>query len=190
MDNNKFPNNSKLVFEGVLFDVYHWEQKMFDGTTKTFEGLRRMPSVQVIATTSEKKLIILKEIQPQNEDWGYSLIGGGCNSYDEDPKECALRELLEETGMKPNKIEEFYVSHPGGKINWPTYYYIAQDCIEVQEQQLDGGEKIEVLTTDFETFCEHCEDSSFRNQYFSNILFRILHTPEKLEQLKEKLQLK
>ena len=183
------PHSAKKVFSGVLFDVYHWQQKQFDGTTKTFEALKRLPSVQIIATTPNKKLIILKEIQPQDDEAGYSLIGGGCDFENEDPQDAAKRELLEETGMKCEELELFEVTHPGGKIDWPCYYFIAHDCEIVQEQNLDSGERIEVEYTNFEDFCEIVEHKHFRNQYFRNMFFRILHTPEKFEELKKKLRL-
>ena len=30
----KIPNNAKRVFKGVIFDVYQWEQEVFDGMSK------------------------------------------------------------------------------------------------------------------------------------------------------------
>ncbi|MFP4401615.1 MAG: NUDIX hydrolase [Candidatus Nanoarchaeia archaeon] len=184
------PNKAKKVFQGILFDVYQWQQLQFDGTYKTFEGLKRLPSVQVIATTFQNKLIILKERQPQDEEVGYSLIGGGCDFEDEDPKDAAKRELLEETGMKCEELELLQVSHPGGKIDWPCYYFIAHNCQKIQEQQLDSGEQIEIEVVDFQEFCNIVEHEHFRNQYFRNMLFRILHTPDEFKELKKKLRLK
>ena len=186
--NSGLPNHAKKVFSGVLFDVYHWEQEQFDGTTKTFEALRRLSSVQIIATTPQKELVILKELQPQDEQIGYSLIGGGCDFEDEDPQDAARRELLEETGMQCTDLELFEITNAGGKIEWPCYYYIAHNCEIIQEQNLDSGEKIELELVSFQEFCTIVEYEHFRNQYFRNMLFRILHTPEKFEDLKKKLR--
>lgn len=33
----KIPSTAKRVFKGIIFDVYRWEQEMFDETTSTFE---------------------------------------------------------------------------------------------------------------------------------------------------------
>lgn len=181
------PSSAQRVFQGVIFDVYHWEQQQFDGTYKTFEALKRRPAVQVIAMTKQGTFIVLKEEQPQDERVGYSLVGGGTESYDQTIKEGAKRELLEETGMRCEKMELLEITHPGGKIDWPCYYFIAYGCELVQEQQLDSGERIEVIEVNFEEFLEIVEHENFRNKYFSNYLFRIVHTPEKLKELKEKL---
>lgn len=34
------PDHAKCVFKGVIFDVYQWEQKLYNGTTTTFEKLK------------------------------------------------------------------------------------------------------------------------------------------------------
>lgn len=60
----KLPENAKCVFKGVLFDIYQWEQEMFDGTYSIFEKVVRLPSSQIIATTPENKIILLDEEQP------------------------------------------------------------------------------------------------------------------------------
>jgi hypothetical protein len=60
----QIPENAKRVFEGKTFDVYQWEQEMFDGKTKIFERLQRNHSVDVIAVSAEGKIYILEERQP------------------------------------------------------------------------------------------------------------------------------
>lgn len=183
------PFSARRVFRGVIFDVYHWQQKQFDGSYKTFEALKRLPAVQIIATTSKGNLLILEEQQPQDDKAAYSLIGGGVDETDITIEDGAKRELLEETGCICEKLELLDVTHPGGKIDWPCYYYIAHNCEVIQEQNLDSGEKIKVLEVDFEEFLKIVEDENFRNKYFSNYLFRILHTPNKFEELKNKLRI-
>ena len=55
---NGIPADAKRVFEGVIFDVYQWQQKMFDGSTETFEVLKRPDSVEVIAIKDGKMVVI------------------------------------------------------------------------------------------------------------------------------------
>jgi hypothetical protein len=35
------PNHARIVFHGQLFDVYQWEQKLFNGKTAIFEKIKR-----------------------------------------------------------------------------------------------------------------------------------------------------
>ena len=53
----KIPEHAKKVFEGVLFDVYQWEQECFDGSHATFEAVERLGSVNVIPVVGDKILI-------------------------------------------------------------------------------------------------------------------------------------
>jgi len=63
-DHEPHPRPCPLRLSGILFDVYQWDQELFDGSTTTFEAVRRIPSVQILATTPERELILLREEQP------------------------------------------------------------------------------------------------------------------------------
>lgn len=41
------PDAAQHVFEGMIFDVYQWPQKLFDGSEHTFEMLKRPDTVVV-----------------------------------------------------------------------------------------------------------------------------------------------
>jgi len=63
------PENAEQVFKGQIFDVYHWRQEMFDGSTETFEMLKRPDTIKIIAI-KDKKIVILEEEQPDHKiDW-------------------------------------------------------------------------------------------------------------------------
>jgi hypothetical protein len=44
--------------------VYHWEQEMFDGSTKIFEKLKRNDTVDIIALSQDGEIFVLEEKQP------------------------------------------------------------------------------------------------------------------------------
>ena len=102
MSKQKLPENAKCVYKGKLFDIYNWEQEMFDGSFETFEAVKRCDSVQVIAVTPNKKLIITKEAQPYVGN--FLSIPGGRVDKGEGHEEAAKRELIEETGIKSKKL--------------------------------------------------------------------------------------
>jgi ADP-ribose pyrophosphatase len=104
----KIPPNAKKVFTGIISDIYQWEQELFDGTTTTFERIRFKDGAFVIATVGEKVIITHQE-QPAHTPF-IGLPGGGFDTYDEDPLECAKRELLEETGYVSDHWEPWMVS--------------------------------------------------------------------------------
>ena len=91
----KIPEVAKCVFQGIFFDVYHWPQDMYDGSTRTFEMLKRKPSVDIIATQGDR-ILLTEEEQPNKGK--FVSIPGGQLEEGESFLACAKRELLEETG--------------------------------------------------------------------------------------------
>jgi ADP-ribose pyrophosphatase len=179
----KIPDNAKKVFEGIIFDVYHWEQEMFDGTTSTFEAVKRIDSNSILAVV-DNKIIITKEEQPGKEV--FTDIPGGRVERGEDKMTAAKRELLEETGYATDDFEEWLTEDSArmSKLEWNTFYYIARNCKKVQDQNLDVGEKIEVQLISFEEFIERrVELTRGRSE-----LFQLLETAAYDEIEKQKLK--
>mgnify|MGYP000255301749 CR=1 FL=1 len=50
----KLPPDAKKDFDGIIFDVYHYNQKMYNGTTETFEILKRADTAIVIPTANNQ----------------------------------------------------------------------------------------------------------------------------------------
>lgn len=181
----KIPQNAKCVFKGILFDIYQWQQEMFDGSFKTFEKITRIPSVQILAITSDKKIILVNEEQPGRGK--YLSIAGGMVERNETHFESAKKELLEELGMTSNNWTLYKEVNFGDKVDWPCYYYIAKNCKKVQEQKLESGERIEPLEVNFDEFVKIVLDEKFKNQQFSQMIFKMKHTKGELEKFKKKL---
>lgn len=148
----KIPSHAKRVFHGVLFDVYQWDQEMFDGSHQTFEALRRIPSTEVILVDGEQ-IIIAEQEQPGRPPY-LSLFGGQMRDDEPtDPLEHAKKELLEETGFEAEEwtyLED--TNFPMHKLDWHNYIFVARSPRKVQEPQLDVGEKIKLRHVSFDEF--------------------------------------
>lgn len=144
------PKHAKRVFKGKIFDVYQWRQKMFDGSYEIFEKIKRPDTVVIIASIGNK-LVCLKQRQP-NTGWFMSTPAGRMDVPSESPKQAALRELAEETGMIPKKLLLWKRLPSRGKVVSTVHFYIARDCKKVTPQKLDPGEKIKILYLDFEKY--------------------------------------
>lgn len=147
---NLIPDNAKLAFKGNLFDVYQWEQEMFDGTYQTFEMLRRPDSTLVIGVEGDQ-LILLDEEQPGGIVQ-YNHLPGGRLETDEPALEGAKREMEEETGLQFADWALLEVVQPAIKIEWFIYVYVAVNKIGQVETAHEPGEKIIVKQVLFESF--------------------------------------
>jgi ADP-ribose pyrophosphatase len=143
------PSNAKKVFTGILFDIYQWEQEMFDGSTATFEMLARQASTEVIATV-EEKIVLLNQVQPNREP--YPSLPGGRIEKGEEPLVAAKRELAEESGYTSDTFELLYSFTGNSKLYFPEFIYVAKDCHNGLKQSLDTGEKITVTLVTFDEF--------------------------------------
>jgi ADP-ribose pyrophosphatase YjhB (NUDIX family) len=182
---DKLPKHAQKVFSGRIFDVYQWKQKMFDDSFETFEVISRQPSIQIIAVTTENKLVLLREEQPFKGS--FLSLPGGVSEKNEKPSLTAKRELLEECGMRAKELALYHQVNFSSKIIWSSYYFIAKGCEITADQSLDAGEKISLELVDFDTFLEKIQLPEFRNRQFADMMFRCMHTKGELKKFKDLL---
>lgn len=141
------PDNATCVFKGVLFDVFQWGQELFDGSSATFEALRRPDTVSVIAVIDDK-LLLMEEEQPRKRAIA-TFPGGRVDSSDESILEAAKRELREETGYELTRWKLVDVCQPYSKIEWFVHTFVVWGDVEKGSHQRDPGERISISLKDF-----------------------------------------
>lgn len=181
MNSDKFsllPKGAKRVFKGQIFDVYQWNQLMYDGSKKVFETLARPDSVQVIATVG-KQILIQKQEQPDTSK--FISLPGGRLEEDEDPLVGIKRELLEETGYHSDDWELWKKFQPGPKILHIVYIFIARNCVVKQEPQLENGEKITNKLISFEELLNLSGNKALRQKELDYDLLKMRLYPKEKE---------
>jgi 8-oxo-dGTP pyrophosphatase MutT (NUDIX family) len=144
------PKTAELVFKGTIFDVYHWQQKMFDGSFQTFEMLRR-PDTTLVIVIDGNQIIVLDEQQP-GTPIQYNSLAGGRVEPGELPLDAAKREIEEEIGMQFNDWALLEVTQPALKIEWFVYVYVAVNKIKQGDTAHEVGEKIAIKRVSFDKF--------------------------------------
>lgn len=142
------PDQAKLAFKGMVFDVYQWPQELFDGSSHTFEMLKRPDTVTAICVVEDKILVISDE-QPHLGP-RQSFPGGRVDETDADILTAAKREVVEETGYSFKNWRLVKVSQPYRKMEWFVYVWLAWDVAGQQAPHLDPGEKIAVRALAFD----------------------------------------
>lgn len=177
------PPTAKKVFDGVIFDVYQWEQEMYDGSKRMFEKLKRPDTVSVIPVTEEGKIILSYQEQPGSAG-SYSTLGGRVDEG-EDVLEAAKRELMEESGYEAKEWVLFDAYQPHTKVDWAVYTFVARGCRKVGEQELDGGEKIELKEVSFDEFIRMTTEEKFRLEEIKMKVLEAKLDPAKMDELKK-----
>jgi len=179
------PPQAKKVFSGVMFDVYQWEQEMFDGSTATFEMVSRQPSTEAIVTVGDK-IVMLTQEQPNREP--YPSLPGGRIEPGEDPDEAIKREIAEESGYTSDDIELLYHFTGNSKLYFPEYIFVAKNGHNGANQSLDAGEKISVKLVTFDELLETTRNPLFAASWgLKQVFVEALLDKEKYQKLKEKI---
>jgi len=176
------PDNAKRVFKGVIYDVYQWEQKLYDGSTATFEKLKRADTVIVFPVLDDGRIILTEQEQPGKEPF-ISTTGGRVDEGEE-TLEAAKRELLEESGYVAERFTLWGARHVTSKIDWVIYTFIAKGLKKVSEPDLDGGEKIALKPVTFDELLEISRDDIFSEKEIAIELMEARLDPDKKVSLK------
>ncbi|MBP9715126.1 MAG: NUDIX hydrolase [Candidatus Pacebacteria bacterium] len=178
------PEHAKKVFSGVLFDVYQWEQELYDGTKATFEKLKRPDTVVVFPVLDNGEILLTEQEQPGKEGSFISGAGGRVDQ-NEDILDAAKRELLEETGYEANEFYLWDAQQPSSKLEWAVYTFIAKGVKKVAELNPDAGEKIKLKPVKFGEFLDMATEKKFLEKEVVGKLFEAKLDPKKLEELRE-----
>ncbi len=96
----------------------------------------------IVAITDNNEVIMIKQFRKAIENVIWEIPAGKLE-IGENPKECAIRELKEETGYSAENVKlvhKFYTSP--GFSNQKVYIFLATDLVK-GETNLDNGENIE-----------------------------------------------
>lgn len=142
------PDEAERAFAGMIFDVYQWPQKLFDGSEHRFEMLKRPDTVTAICVV-EDKILVVNDEQP-HLGARQSFPGGRVDESDDNVEGAARREILEETGYTFQNWRLVKVWQPYRKMEWFVYVLLAWDVSGQQAPHLDAGEKISFKALPFD----------------------------------------
>lgn len=138
-------NDSKTrnIFSGKVVRLDIEEIRLPDGSTALREVIRHVGAVAIVALDAEQQVFLVRQFRIGAGQHLYE-IPAGLLEADEAPDKSAVRELREEIGYRPGKLEPlggFYVA-PGYTTEF-IHVFLARDLIADPLQQ-DHDEFIEV----------------------------------------------
>nr|WP_300004459.1 NUDIX hydrolase [Tissierella sp.] len=140
---------SEKVYEGKILNLKVDTVEMPDKKYSKREIIEHPGGVAIIAITDEDSLVLVKQYRKPVEDFLLEIPAGKLE-LNEEPRETAIRELKEETGLESDKlnyISEFYTSP--GYTDEKIHLFLAEDLRKV-EYTPEPGEFLEIVEISIE----------------------------------------
>ena len=134
---------SKYLYRGKIINLCLDEVSLPNGKKSTREVVEHPGAVVIIPLLHDGRVAVIKQYRKPADEILIEFPAGKIEQ-NEDPLNCAKRELLEETGYKANtftKLSSFYTTP--GFSNEFIYLYLAEGLIK-EQQQLEQDEFLEV----------------------------------------------
>lgn len=132
-----------LVHKGRIIDVYQDEMQTPSGDTVTYDIVEHKGAASMVAVDENGKILMVRQYRVAIQKESLELPAGGINPG-EDTKTCAMRELEEETGYRPENAEHLLdVFTSVGFCNEKIYIYYT-DSLVPSKQNLDADEYVNV----------------------------------------------
>jgi len=142
--------NSKTLFEGKVFNLKVDEIEYDSGNKGIREVIVHPGGAVVIPVTNEGKLVMVTQIRYPFQTTLLEFPAGKLD-IDEDPLDCAVRELEEETGYKAakvNKLGKIYTAP--GYCTETLHIYVAQELKKGDHKREEGEQEMEVFELSLE----------------------------------------
>ena len=136
----------KKIYSGKILDFSVYDVKIENRQVKR-EMVEHGGAAAMIGFDEDNKIILVKQHRFPH---GYVLeIPAGTLEKGEDPKECAFREMQEETGYKAKKMTHLLSYYPSIGYNTEIIHcYVASGLAKVADIDPDNDEFITVVKMD------------------------------------------
>lgn len=140
--------NSKILFEGKVFNLKVDEIEYNSGNKGIREVAVHPGGAVVIPVTDECKLVMVTQFRYPFQTTLLEFPAGKLD-VDEDPLDCAARELEEETGYKAAKVNELGKIYTApGYCTETLHIYVAQELKKGDHNREEGEYGMEIYEFD------------------------------------------
>jgi len=134
----------ELVFDGKVAKAHRVRVRLPDGAVVERDWIHYRGAAVVVPVLDDGAIVLIRNYRFAVDETLYELPAGMMDRPDEDPAQCALRELAEETGYAAGRIEELGRFFTGpGTCDEIMHAFVATD-LTPGEQDLETYERIEV----------------------------------------------
>lgn len=143
----------KLVYQGAVIDMYQDDILTPAGKVVHWDFIGHKGAAAVVAVTGEGKLVMVRQYRNALDRETLELPAGARDYAGEPTRDCAFRELREETGYTAGKLEYLMTLRTAiAYCDELIDVYLATE-LSKGEQDLDEDEVVDVVELDLESLC-------------------------------------
>ena len=140
---------TKTVYKGMIVNVRRDVAQLQNGKKVQREVVEHSGGVGIVPMTNDGQVLMVRQYRYPMEEELLEIPAGKLGDF-ETPKDCAIRELSEETGCTAGRIVDLGAIYPSpGFCREILYLYLALD-LHFGEMHLDEDEFLQVERVDID----------------------------------------
>lgn len=159
MDLIEKTSSKEIIYSGRIIDVELQKVVLPDGRMSKREIVRHSAAVAILAVDDDENVYLVEQYRKPIDSLILEIPAGHVEEG-EDPRDTAIRELREETGLIASEmtlVNKFYSSP--GFTDEIIYFYVAKNFGQ-STQSLDTDEFINIKKVPFETLLSMVKDNT------------------------------
>jgi len=160
-----------VIFKGVVVDIEQMDVKIGEKGWHIYQIVRHPGGAAVLPIHDDGTVTLIRQLRPAMNN---EMIEAPAGRLDpgENPAECALRELAEETGLAARKIESLGVLHPSPGVFDEVIHLFIATGLSNTEAHPEQDEDITTIRLPLEAAVEMARDGRISDGKTIAILFR------------------
>lgn len=143
MNLNEETKDTKLIYQGKIVTLRVDDVLLPNGKFAKREIVEHPGGVGILAVNENNKIIMVKQYRKPAEKVMIEIPAGKLE-YNEDPSECAKRELMEETGYIAKNVKHLFSFYPSPGFSKEVLHLYLADDIKKGEPHRDDDEFLEI----------------------------------------------
>lgn len=153
---------SKRIYEGRIFNLDHDKADLPNGRVAGLDVIRHPGASAMVCLNENNEVLMLRQYRYAAGGYIWEIPAGTLEKG-EDPKECALREVEEETGYSASGIEKLGEMFPAPGYTDELIHVFLVTGLTQSRQNLDADEILEVEPVKWEKALEMAHDGTIRD---------------------------
>lgn len=144
----------ELAYEGSVIKIYKDTVQFPDGHQAQWDFIYHKGGAAVLPVKGDKKVLMVRQYRNAADQEVLEIPGGAYNYVGEPCRECAARELEEETGYRAGRLEHLLDLNTSIALSNEKLAVFAAFDLEATSQRLDEDEFLNVEEWDLDELVE------------------------------------